>query len=160
MRFYSFEKHWSRPLPYPQNGTYLQKNNFTSNQNKNKNTINNIIINIIINNIFFTFQGGESIDFTWSRYKVNKKILKIKSAELEDTGVFGCKGINGFGSDAVRLELIIVGKENDVMRIRDNTRVAIWPFETVYQNWNVTTPVLAAKLKTFYIFCKFGICLF
>ena len=83
---------------------------------------------------FFTFQGGESIDFTWSRYKVNKKILKIKSAELEDTGVFGCKGINGFGSDAVRLELIIVGKENDVMRIRDNTRVAIWPFETVYQN--------------------------
>ncbi len=58
------------------------------------------------------FQGGESIDFTWSRYKSNKKILKIKSAELEDTGVFGCKGINGFGSDAVRIELIIVGQLN------------------------------------------------
>jgi hypothetical protein len=58
------------------------------------------------------FQGGESIDFTWSRYKSNKKILKIKSAELEDTGVFGCKGINGFGSDAVRIELIIVGQFN------------------------------------------------
>lgn len=58
----------------------------------------------------FVLQGGESIDFTWSRYKVNKKVLKIRSAELEDTGVFNCKGINGFGSDNVRLELIIVGE--------------------------------------------------
>ena len=58
----------------------------------------------------FLFQSGESIDFTWTRFKVNKKMLKIKSAELEDTGVYGCKGVNGFGSDAVRIELIIVGK--------------------------------------------------
>jgi hypothetical protein len=42
---------------------------------------------------------------------VNNKVLKIKSAELEDTGVFNCKGVNGFGSDSVRLELIVVGKE-------------------------------------------------
>ncbi len=67
----------------------------------------------------FAFQGGESIDFTWSRYKVNKKILKIKSAELEDTGVYGCKGINGFGSDAVRLELIIVGTAYSVDIVQD-----------------------------------------
>ena len=61
------------------------------------------------------FQGGESIDFTWSRYKVNKKVLKIKSAELEDTGVFNCKGINGFGSDTVRIELIVVGKSRSLL---------------------------------------------
>ena len=64
-------------------------------------------------NVFF--QGGESIDFTWSRYKVNKKVLKIKSAELEDTGVFNCKGINGFGSDTVRIELIVVGKYRSLL---------------------------------------------
>ena len=60
-------------------------------------------------------QGGEAIDFTWSRYKVTKKVLKIKSAELEDTGVFNCKGINGFGSDTVRIELIVVGKSRIIL---------------------------------------------
>ena len=49
--------------------------------------------------------------------RANKRYLKIKNVNEDDTGVFVCKGINGFGSDTVRVELIIVGelRENDNM---------------------------------------------
>ena len=50
------------------------------------------------------------VDFTWERHKAAKRYLKIKNANEDDTGVFVCKGINGFGSDTVRVELIIVGE--------------------------------------------------
>lgn len=53
-------------------------------------------------------KGGEKIDFTWERYKMSRKVLKIRYVNADDTGVFGCKGINGFGSEYVRIELIIV----------------------------------------------------
>ena len=39
-----------------------------------------------------------------------KRYLKIKNANEDDTGVFLCKGVNGFGSEVVRVELIIVGE--------------------------------------------------
>ena len=45
------------------------------------------------------------------RYRANKKYLKIKTTNQDDTGVFICKGINGFGSVQVRIELIILGKQ-------------------------------------------------
>jgi hypothetical protein len=72
-----------------------------------------------------------------TRYKVNNKVLKIKSAELEDTGVFNCKGVNGFGSDSVRLELIVVGKETFTLatirvRLRFEKRMKIF-FDLVSQ---------------------------
>ena len=50
------------------------------------------------------------IDYSWIRMKVNKKQLKIRSVTDEDTGVYVCKGINGFGSQQIRIELIAIGK--------------------------------------------------
>ena len=55
------------------------------------------------------FQDGETIDYTWTRVKTNKNYLKLKSVEKSDTGVFICRGVNGFGSVKVRVELIVTG---------------------------------------------------
>ena len=55
-------------------------------------------------------KNGEIIDFMWDRHKKGGKSLKIKHVTEDDTGIFTCKGINGFGSEEVRIELIIVGK--------------------------------------------------
>jgi len=38
----------------------------------------------------------EVIDYTWTRMKTAKKVLKIKNVQKEDTGVLLCKAINGF----------------------------------------------------------------
>ena len=59
-------------------------------------------------------KNGEQIDsdFTWDRHRVTKKSgLKIKNVSEDDTGVFECKGVNGFGSETVRVELIVVARE-------------------------------------------------
>ncbi|XP_040575326.1 fibroblast growth factor receptor-like 1 [Lepeophtheirus salmonis] len=55
-------------------------------------------------------KNGETIDdYSWDRYRVFKKYLKIrKPIAEEDTAVFICKGINGFGSESVRIEVLIV----------------------------------------------------
>ena len=50
------------------------------------------------------------IDYTWTRMKTSKKVLKIKNVQKEDTGVLVCKAINGFGSVHVRIELIVIGE--------------------------------------------------
>jgi len=55
-------------------------------------------------------KNGEKIDYMWERHRTGRKSLKIRNANEDDTGVFTCKGINGFGSEEVRIELIIVGK--------------------------------------------------
>ena len=64
--------------------------------------------------IFFSrlFQDGFPIDdITWIRYRKNKNFLKIRNAEKGDTGIYNCKGINGFGSEEARIEVIIIGKQ-------------------------------------------------
>jgi hypothetical protein len=43
-----------------------------------------------------------------------KKSLKIKDATLDDTGIYMCKGTNGFGSQDSRIDLIVIGKTADV----------------------------------------------
>lgn len=55
-------------------------------------------------------KNGDKIDFRWDRHKTNKRALKIKNVNQDDTGVFICKGVNGFGTAEVRIELIVVGK--------------------------------------------------
>ena len=56
-------------------------------------------------------KDGVSIDdITWIRYKKNKNFLKVRNTNRDDTGIYTCKGINGFGSDEARLEVIIVGE--------------------------------------------------
>ena len=41
--------------------------------------------------------------------KTNKNYLKLKSVQKSDTGVFICRGVNGFGSVKVRVELVVTG---------------------------------------------------
>ena len=65
--------------------------------------------------LYLVFQDGENIDsYTWPRHKssTNKKSLKIKSVEAMDSGVYTCKGINGFGSATVTFQVIIIGEYN------------------------------------------------
>ena len=40
----------------------------------------------------------------------NNKVLKIRAAKLDDTGLFVCRGVNGFGKAQVNIHLIVVGK--------------------------------------------------
>ena len=57
------------------------------------------------------FQDGHPIDdITWMRYRKNKNVLKVRNANHDDTGIYTCKGINGFGSSEARIEVIIVGE--------------------------------------------------
>ncbi len=54
-------------------------------------------------------KDGEKIDWMWDeRFKTGRKSLKILNANEDDTGIYHCKGINGFGSESVRVELIVV----------------------------------------------------
>ena len=56
-------------------------------------------------------QDGHPIDdITWMRYRKNKNVLKVRNANHDDTGIYTCKGINGFGSSEARIEVIIVGE--------------------------------------------------
>ena len=50
----------------------------------------------------------------WERFRVSRKSLKIKGARREDSGVFVCKGVNGFGSQAVAINLVVKGKSSYV----------------------------------------------
>ena len=56
-------------------------------------------------------RGGDVVDFSWTRVRANKRYLKIRGVVKEDRGEYTCKGINGFGSAEVVLELLVVGKE-------------------------------------------------
>ena len=57
------------------------------------------------------YKDGEQVDeYTWQGYRIGKKSLKIRNANVDDTGVFVCKAINGFGSEQVRIELVVVGE--------------------------------------------------
>ena len=46
---------------------------------------------------------------TWHRFKTNRRFLKIKSVEIGDSGIFVCKGVNGFGSVSVQIQLVVRG---------------------------------------------------
>ena len=38
-----------------------------------------------------------------------RKTLKIKEVSKEDTGTYECKGTNGFGSEVIKIDLIVIG---------------------------------------------------
>ena len=82
------------------------------------------------------------VDYTWTRVKTNKNYLKVKQtfqdkisnlqfclqlrgAKLEDTGVFYCRGVNGFGSVRVRVELIVTG---DYSLVLTNSQITLYSF--------------------------------
>ena len=56
-------------------------------------------------------KDGEVIDFAWNRFRVNKRQLKIKGVIREDTGLYLCKAINGFGKVEIKVELIVIRPE-------------------------------------------------
>lgn len=78
------------------------------------------------------YKNGEKIDYMWERHKTSRKSLKIKHISEDDTGVFTCKGINGFGSEEVRIELIVVDPRTLPQGIDDSMSVAppTFTFET------------------------------
>ena len=51
---------------------------------------------------------GEGIGWSWTRYRQNRRNLKIKKAVKQDTGPYMCKGTNGFGNAAVQINLIVI----------------------------------------------------
>ena len=56
------------------------------------------------------YKGDERIEkYTWERYSLDKKSLQIKGVTYDDTGIFICKGTNGFGSNEVRIDLFVLG---------------------------------------------------
>jgi hypothetical protein len=51
--------------------------------------------------------------------KTYRKVLKVKSVVESDTGVLTCRGINGFGSASVRVELLVSGRSRGGRRPLD-----------------------------------------
>jgi hypothetical protein len=49
-------------------------------------------------------------NYSWQRFRVTKKSMKITKATLDDTGIYICKGTNGFGWQDSRIDLIVIGK--------------------------------------------------
>ncbi len=67
------------------------------------------------NLLFFEWNRGknEPIEEPSSRHRLTHKgVLKIKSAIIEDSGVYYCKAINGFGSVTANVTLQIVPNED------------------------------------------------
>ena len=63
-------------------------------------------------------QDGEKIDHTWLDYvtRSNNKVLKIKQPKLDDTGIFVCRGVNGFGKAQVNIQLIVNGEKRVIIQ--------------------------------------------
>ena len=56
-------------------------------------------------------KGSETItDYAWTRFSLDKKSLKISQVEYDDTGIYICKGTNGYGSNEVRFDLFVIGE--------------------------------------------------
>ena len=59
-------------------------------------------------------KDGETINsVTWDRFRPNKKSLKVRQVDKEDTGIYICRGTNGFGSNEIRINLIVIGESNN-----------------------------------------------
>jgi len=57
-------------------------------------------------------KAGENIDYGWTRFRANRRNLKIKDVNKDDTGVYKCKGINGFGKAEIKIQLIIIDPDD------------------------------------------------
>ena len=54
------------------------------------------------------FKDGEKIDQFWTRFKPNRRQLRIRDAGPTDSGRYTCRGVNGFGSEEVAVDLIVI----------------------------------------------------
>jgi len=53
-------------------------------------------------------KGEQMVDYQMTRYRTSKKSLRIRDVEKTDSGRFTCKGINGFGKEEIKIDLIII----------------------------------------------------
>ncbi len=72
-------------------------------------------------------KDGEKIDFMWERHKTGRRTLRIRNANEDDTGVFVCKGVNGFGTEQVRVELVVVDPRQLPPAARDGSLPRVAP---------------------------------
>ncbi|EFX73925.1 hypothetical protein DAPPUDRAFT_57798, partial [Daphnia pulex] len=54
------------------------------------------------------YKDGDSVTAGWERFKSTSHGLRIKEVILDDSGEYTCKGVNGFGSEQVTFEIVIV----------------------------------------------------
>jgi len=53
-------------------------------------------------------KGDQMVDYQMTRYRTSKKSLRIRDVDKTDSGRFTCKGINGFGKEEIKIDLIII----------------------------------------------------
>merc|ERR1719234_90132 len=53
-------------------------------------------------------KGEQMVDYQMTRYRTSKKSLRIRDVDKTDSGRFTCKGINGFGKEEIKIDLIII----------------------------------------------------
>ena len=72
------------------------------------------------------------IQRTWGeRFRLNRRHLKIRSVRLSDSGVIVCKGVNGFGSQSVALDLVVRGRLGRKVEVGSELRAIVCCNETV-----------------------------
>ena len=104
-------------------------------------------------------QDGHPIDdITWMRYRKKESALKVRHANEDDTGVYTCKGINGFGSAEARVEVIVVGEftgpeKMDCKMVINTTQASLGSLATAVANF--TKP----RTSHFFDLCTYKACL-
>ncbi|CAL4129203.1 unnamed protein product, partial [Meganyctiphanes norvegica] len=56
-------------------------------------------------------QDGEEVDDTWSRFQLKRHTLRIKNAQVDDSGRYNCKAVNGFGVEKIDMHLIVLSAD-------------------------------------------------
>ena len=82
-------------------------------------------------------KGGETIDYTFIRIRTKGRQLRIKKSQETDTGVFICKGVNGFGNVEVRVDLIVIGKLETILFISTFLRLYTYIFSLKSNSSNI-----------------------
>ena len=54
-------------------------------------------------------KDGEEIDYSWERMLTQGNNLEIEKVKTSDTGVYVCRGVNGFGIEKAKIELVVAG---------------------------------------------------
>ena len=62
------------------------------------------------------YQDDQLINPMRDRFRTSRKSLKIKGVNLADSGVFECKGVNGFGSLSVQIHLLVKNCKDGLMK--------------------------------------------
>lgn len=52
-------------------------------------------------------KDGRNVNSAWSRFRILKHGLKIKTVEFKDAGVYVCQAANGFGSISLNFSLVV-----------------------------------------------------